>query len=652
MQSRWLIPFLLIAVAIHSSHESIRADDVPLVAVFRTNGEPVQCMAFSADGSKLATSLSSWTIDSRQKVKTIPGEAIVWDVATTTKVCAVKGEKADFTHLWLSADGSVLVTSDHGVGPVDGLVKVPLKTGSRGQAGYRAWDATTGKPIGKNFAPPRPGEFTTAALSPDGRWLATVYNAMVTGEKSSPLKPFQVGQIEVWDLRDHKVAWKVPGVSHQGRVTWTDSLAFAPDGNRLVHFRSGPGGPSSEAMNVTPDRRGAPTTRLNVLQLEAGQESPTITTIDAPLAPVGGIVEWLSGGKVFVLRNGRSFEVIHSDTNAVQPPDSLPIPMKQQPPISDAAELPRDWFEPQAGLSADGSRFAAHFVRHREETRVRENFVTIWDSRARTVLGSLQFPDESLDPKRADRPVGYNSLMGFTAQRIALSGDGHRLAVSDRTGVVRVYDVSEISGLIKLSNDATEPPPGGDTESARRDYEQSLEKARELLLSNLDMLIERLGKKTKADARTTFERLKGERERFEKTGLVPWSEPTWDAVGRYIDALAQAHERLLSRMSADEMPDDLRMAMTTQIVATWNHHPKHRPEPAAVPLFANGKLGQYDSENTWSFSKGKLTFHWKNAQAPGGYWIDSCAVSSDGLSYSGENQNKTVIDGTLITEAP
>jgi hypothetical protein len=41
MQSRWLIPFLLIAVAIHSSHDSICADDVPLVAVFRTNGEPV-----------------------------------------------------------------------------------------------------------------------------------------------------------------------------------------------------------------------------------------------------------------------------------------------------------------------------------------------------------------------------------------------------------------------------------------------------------------------------------------------------------------------------------------------------------------------------------------------------------------------------------
>jgi hypothetical protein len=340
--------------------------------------------------------------------------------------------------------------------------------------------------------------------------------------------------------------------------------------------------------------------------------------------------------------------VIDSSTNKVQPLFTFPIPMPRQSPSFNAAELPRDWFEPQSALSSDGSRFATHFIRQREDTGVRENFVTIWDSRARTVLGSIQFPDEALDPKKADRPVGYNDLVGFTALRFALSGNGQRLAVSDRAGVVRVYDVSRISGLIKLPSDATEPPPGGDIASARRDYEQSLEKARELLLSNLDMLIESLGKKTKADARATFERLRMERERFEKNGLVPWSEPTWDATGRYLDALVHAHERLRSRISAEQMPDDLRQAVSTQVIARWNHHPKHRPEPAAVALFANGKLGTADGDNTWSFSKGKLTFRWKNAQAPGGYWIDSCALSSDGLHYSGENQNKTSIQGTLI----
>jgi hypothetical protein len=92
MRYGWLIR-LLVAVALFSSPETIRADSVPLVAVLRTNGEPVQWMAFSADGSRLATSLSSWTIGKRQKVKTIPGEIIVWDISDKTKICSVTAEK-------------------------------------------------------------------------------------------------------------------------------------------------------------------------------------------------------------------------------------------------------------------------------------------------------------------------------------------------------------------------------------------------------------------------------------------------------------------------------------------------------------------------------------------------------------------------------
>src|SRR5215472_17044095 len=97
MRDKW--PFgLLVFFVCHGLLQPTRADGDPLVAVFRTNGEPVKWMAFSGNGSRLATSLSSWTIDEHQKVKTIPGEVIVWDIATKTKICAVKGEKADFTH--------------------------------------------------------------------------------------------------------------------------------------------------------------------------------------------------------------------------------------------------------------------------------------------------------------------------------------------------------------------------------------------------------------------------------------------------------------------------------------------------------------------------------------------------------------------------
>jgi hypothetical protein len=74
--------------------------------------------------------------------------------------------------------------------------------------------------------------------------------------------------------------------------------------------------------------------------------------------------------------------------------------------------------------------------------------VTLWDSRERKVLGSIQFPERALDPRL---PFASRDITGFTALRFAISGDGKRLAISDRSGsgAVRVYDVSKLAGLVK-----------------------------------------------------------------------------------------------------------------------------------------------------------------------------------------------------------
>ena len=62
-------------------------------------------------------------------------------------------------------------------------------------------------------------------------------------------------------------------------------------------------------------------------------------------------------------------------------------------------------------------------------------------------------------------------------------------------------------------------------------------------------------------------------------------------------------------------------------------------------LYANGKIGDPDSDNSWTFEGGVLTLRWPNGNAPGGAWVDTCPVSPDGRTYSGENQLKVPISG-------
>src|SRR5438874_1273489 len=90
-----------------------RADETKELVVFKGTGAHVHWLAFSADGSRLAAAAAGWKIDAKKIVK-VPGNAVVWDVDGQRQVCACQVVNADFTHVWLSADGKTLVSVDHG----------------------------------------------------------------------------------------------------------------------------------------------------------------------------------------------------------------------------------------------------------------------------------------------------------------------------------------------------------------------------------------------------------------------------------------------------------------------------------------------------------------------------------------------------------
>ena len=106
---------VLLVVAVWFFVGNCLADEMtPELAVLKGEGVRVNRLAFSADGSRLAAAMNGW-VDKNGKAVAVPGKAIVWDVDNQRQVCVCNGPKADFTHVWMSADGKTVVTADNGM---------------------------------------------------------------------------------------------------------------------------------------------------------------------------------------------------------------------------------------------------------------------------------------------------------------------------------------------------------------------------------------------------------------------------------------------------------------------------------------------------------------------------------------------------------
>ena len=167
----------------------------PELAVLKGEGVRVNRLAFSADGSRLAAAMNGW-VEKNGKTVAVPGKANVWDVDNQRQVCVCNGPKADFTHVWMSADGKTVVTADNGMTNLNPVYHEWSALIAIGTRGYQAWDATTGKAIGSVIAPQSTASFTAAAVSPDGRYLAAVFNEILPGAASNPGPEYRPGRVD------------------------------------------------------------------------------------------------------------------------------------------------------------------------------------------------------------------------------------------------------------------------------------------------------------------------------------------------------------------------------------------------------------------------------------------------------------------------
>jgi hypothetical protein len=313
-------------------------------------------------------------------------------------------------------------------------------------------------------------------------------------------------------------------------------------------------------------------------------------------------------------------------------------------------DLPAGWHEGSTVLSADGSRFAGHYHRAVETKKLIEHGIVVWDTRGHKVLGVLALPGEPMNPAPKIPELG-DTTAGI---RIALSGDGARLAASDGQGAIHVYDVSKISGMGKPRLAANAAAAPIDAKAVRADYEKEVARARQHLLDQFDEVINGLeknpGKLKKDFVEAALARLKEQKVRFDKNGLVPWSQEIVGSTPRYLSALSIARTKVLETYGNVEMPADLRELIDKpQVIACW----KHQPGDVKITLYANGKINDPAGAATWTLEEGQdnfLILRWKDAKAPGGFQVANCCPSEDGQSFFGKKQNNAKITGTLVKD--
>ena len=160
------------------------------------------------------------------------------------------------------------------------------------------------------------------------------------------------------------------------------------------------------------------------------------------------------------------------------------------------------------------------------------------------------------------------------------------------------------------------------------------------------------------------ETIRLEEERFEKHGLIPFSEPLRSASVVYLQELAKADSRaqmkisqlilkLEKKLDETQIKDIKRRqqaALKPNVVGRWSHQTGRNP-PGVVELLSNGRIGSADSPNHWVLqANGKIQFRWPNAAAPGGVWIDDSQLTPDGMEFKGQNQVNAAALGKLITQ--
>jgi WD40 repeat protein len=240
------------------------------------NGYDLGFTAISPDGRRVAAieyrdggqvDVRVWEVTSRRELWNFPGP----DLGSTD---------AYRFDLAFSADGTRLAAT--------------LAAARRGDEGFgtelRVWDANTGRQL-LNLTG-GPGDFTSVAFSPDGRWVAT-------GQRDRS----GMSRVRLWDAGTGRLLLSLEG--HDTPINW---LAFSPDGLSLASSSGDDSGTGDVRVwnTTTGERRLTLTGHAHgVSMVTFSPDSQRIATTGRALAADGEVKLWdaASGQELLTLRS-------------------------------------------------------------------------------------------------------------------------------------------------------------------------------------------------------------------------------------------------------------------------------------------------------------------------------------------------------------
>lgn len=202
---------------------------------------------------------------------------------------------------------------------------------------------------------------------------------------------------------------------------------------------------------------------------------------------------------------------------------------------------------------------------------------------------------------------------------------------------------------------------------AWQEYRKAVDGASEKLRAALEAELRRAKSRGDADAQAGIEAAQNE---FSRRGGLPsvfapalsthreaarrvYAKAAEDLAKAYAAVageLADAGDRAESRAVADEwslLNQQAELTKQPRADSTWKHTIANG-QSAEIVLFSNGTINAPDGPDTWTRDGKTIVIRWKNPEAPGGAWVDTCDVSPFGGGYSGKNQLGTRISGKRL----
>lgn len=208
-----------------------------------------------------------------------------------------------------------------------------------------------------------------------------------------------------------------------------------------------------------------------------------------------------------------------------------------------------------------------------------------------------------------------------------------------------------------------------DIDAAWKEYDAAVKGATEKLLKVID------AKRLRAKARRDEDQvaiLDAAEEGIKRRGVLPSAidsglraERTTaaEALRGAATKLAKRYETVIADLRENDKPSDAdvvvqewkllegQLAFETEarIDSVWRHSITNGPS-ADITLYSDGSINAPGGPDTWTLEGSKLTIRWKNPEAPGGEWVDTCELAALGGSYAGKNQLGTKITGKRVPQ--